>query len=120
MKCDDPFDLDRLTFRDDQIQERPASVPAKIERRRQHFIKVPWRWMEKLSSASGRTFEVALRLLYMHWKNNGQPIKLANGMLAVDGIPSQSKRRALRDLEHRGLVAVEWRDRKSPIVRVLV
>jgi DNA-binding transcriptional ArsR family regulator len=40
-------------------------------------------------------------------------------MLAIDGVPPTSKRRALRDLERRGLIIVERQSRKSPIVRLL-
>ena len=35
----------------------------------------------------------------------GLPIKLASGMLKIDGVSRQSKCRALRDLERRGLTA---------------
>ena len=95
-----------------------AVTPAKIKRRREHFAMLPMTWYERLKGADGQTYRVAWFLLYLHWKNNGGPIKLANGMLAMDGVPPQSKRRALRDLERRGLITVEWRPRKSPIVRL--
>jgi len=95
-----------------------AVMPAKIKRRREHFAMLPMTWYERLKGADGQTYRVAWFLLYLHWKNNGGPIKLANGMLVMDGVPPQSKRRALRDLERRGLITVEWRPRKSPIVRL--
>jgi hypothetical protein len=95
-----------------------AVTPAKIKRRREHFAMLPMTWYERLKGADGQTYRVAWFLLYLHWKNNGGPIKLGNGMLAMDGVPPQSKRRALRDLERRGLITVEWRPRKSPIVRL--
>jgi hypothetical protein len=40
-------------------------------------------------------------------------------MLAMDGVPSESKRRALRDLERRGLITVERWLKKSPVVRLM-
>ncbi len=116
----DPFDLTKLRVGPDQIAERLAAVPRKIDKRRQQFIKVPMTWYERLRGADGQTYRVVLYLLYLHWKTNGDPIKLANGMLAIDGVPPTTKRRALRNLERRGLVAVERRLRKSPIVRVKV
>jgi hypothetical protein len=97
-----------------------AVVPTKIKRRRQHFIRVPWGWYEHLKDADGQTYRVALYLLYLHWKGNGEAIKLPNGMLAIDGVPPTSKCRALSDLERRGLITVERRPKKSPIVRVVM
>ena len=48
------------------------------------------------------------------------PIKLANGMLKMDGVPPTSKRRALEVLERRGLITVERQPRKSPTVRLCI
>ena len=79
---------------------------------------LPWTWAEALSGASGKTWELAAHLLYQHWEGNGAPIKLANGMLGIDGINRWSKWRALSELERRGLVVVERRRRRSPIVRL--
>ena len=97
-------------------------TPTKIKKRREQFVMVPMWWVEKLSSpvATGTTFLVAFHLLHLHWKHHGKPFKLPNGMLQYDGISRRSKWRALPDLEHRGLIIVERRRRKSPIIRVLV
>ena len=96
-----------------------AFVPRKIQKRRQHFVMVPWSWIERLNGATGQTYRVAMILLYMDWKNRGAPIKLPNGMLEIDGVSRYSKWRALGDLEQRGLISVERRRRRSPIVRLL-
>jgi hypothetical protein len=93
-------------------------VPRKMQQRRQHFVRVPWTWIDRLKGADGQTYRLALCLLYMHWKSNGAPIKLTSGALAMDGLPRETKRRALSDLERRGLVKVERLPRKSPIVRL--
>jgi uncharacterized membrane protein len=94
-------------------------VPLKIKKRRQHFVMVPWLWIERLNGATSQTYRVALVLLYMGWKNRGAPIKLTNGMLRIEGISRRSKWRALNALERRGLIAVERRLRRSPIIRLL-
>ena len=78
----------------------------------------PWRWVEKLKGAAGQTWYLAHHLLYLHWKGGGEPIRLANGMLEFDGISRQSKWCALGDLERRGLIMVERRPKRSPIVRL--
>jgi hypothetical protein len=120
MSSSDPFDLKTLRLTGDQVGERLAAVPAKIQKRRQHFIKLPMTWYERLRGAHGQTYRVAWHLLYLHWKGGGRPIKLATGMLVIDGVPATSKRRALHDLERRGLIQVEpGGPRKSPIVRLI-
>ena len=101
----------------EQVGYRPSNRPRQAGRR---FVQVPWVWVVTLAGAHGRTWHLALVLLYLHWKGDGAPITLANCTVKGDGIPPQSKRRALHDLERRGLVRVDWRASKSPIVRILV
>jgi hypothetical protein len=100
------------------VAERQIA-PRKIQKRRKQFIMMPWLWLEKLQGAHGQTYRVALILLYLHWKGRGAPIKLANGMLQIDGVPRTTKKRALVDLERRGLIAVDRRPRRTPIVSAL-
>jgi len=114
--ADDCFDIDNLRIDADALPERRAVAPRKFEKRRRHFVKVPWAWVEALSGASGQTWHLAIQLLYLHWKGKGEAIKLANGMLKVDGISRSSKGRGLCDLERRGLVTVSRRCRRSPLV----
>lgn len=120
MPADDPFDTERLRAdpADPRLVVKRANVPAKIEKRRGQFIRVPWPWLEKLTGTTGQTYRVALYLLYLHWKNSGNPIKLANGMLESDGVSRQSKWRALAALERRGLIGVERRPRRSLIIHL--
>jgi hypothetical protein len=80
---------------------------------------LPWSWFERLKGAHGQTYRTALHLLHLHWKANGDPVKLANGMLRLDGVPRSSKQRALRDLERRGLISVQQQRGKSPVVKLL-
>ena len=117
---DDHFDLNRFRPDPDQVAEHLAAIPEprKIVKRRKQFVQVPMTWYERLRGAHGQTYRVALHLLHLHWKAGGGPVRLANGMLAIDGVPATSKLRAIRDLERRRLVTVEWRSRKSPIVHL--
>ena len=82
-------------------------------------MKVPLAWVQKLAGAPGQTYCLALHILFLHFRERGAAITLANRTIQREGIPRQSKRRALRDLERRGLVEVDWRPKRSPIVRVL-
>jgi hypothetical protein len=96
----------------------PAKL-KKLEKRSKHFVMVPWEWMDKLVGCRGQTLRVAFVILYLSWKARGTPIKLANGMLLMDGVSRRAKWRALDHLEEVGLISVERRLRKSPIITVL-
>ena len=112
----DEFDLENLRLPADIVLSSRAIEPRKLEKRRKHFVQLPWTWVEALSGASGQTWQLAAHLLYLNWKGKGAPIKLANGMLEIDGINRQAKWRALSGLERRGLVTVERRPARSPLV----
>jgi hypothetical protein len=115
----DPLDVDNLRFQPSDAQW--AIVPKKIRQRRLQFVKVPWTWIERLApSQSANTYRVALTLLFRHWKGNGDPIKLGNGMLAIDGVSRFAKYRALAELEQFGLITVDRRLKKSPIVTLIL
>jgi hypothetical protein len=118
---DDLYDLNKLRL--DPAKFATPYVPAKIRKRREQFAILPMQWYEKLAkpSPAGRcTCLVAWYLLYLNWKNDGKPFKLANGMLKYDGVGRHSKQRALTELEQRGLITVERRARKSPTIHVHV
>jgi hypothetical protein len=122
--ANNPFDPKRLGLPDEFTQERLASNPTKLKKRRQQFAQLPMAWYERLKGADGQTCRVAWFLLHEDWRTNGKtisgkPVKVPNGMLEMDGVPPTTKRRALRDLERRGCVTVERWPKKSPIVRLL-
>ena len=115
----DSFDLENYRLPPGTAPPITRVEPRKLQKRRKHFVLVPWKWVEALSGASGQTWELATHLLYRHWRNGGVPIKLANSMLKTDGIGRKGKSHALTEMERRGLIAVERSDRKSPIVTLL-
>jgi hypothetical protein len=115
---DDPL---KFAVPDDQIRERQAVVPRKIQKRREHFVKVPWVWIERLEKVRQiATYRVALQVLYQHWKGRGEPFTLSNGMLRMSGVSRWQKWRGLRELRELGLITVVCRSRKSPRITVLV
>jgi len=96
-------------------------MPAKPrQRRHDRFIKVPVEWERRLQSAHlAATYRVALHLLYLSFKDRRQTIRLANGVLALQGVTPGQKWRAIAELERLGLVNVNRRPRKSPDVNLL-
>jgi len=101
------------------IPEFRIGTPSRIRKRRDRFVMVPWLWVEKLRRKPWYVYHVACFLLYLHWQRGDRgPIKLASGLLVMDGVNRTSKRRALKELENLGLITVERRSRKSPIVTI--
>jgi hypothetical protein len=113
----DPPDFADIALTDEQVKGL-ARVPRRIQKRRERFVMMPMAWRESLKGATGQTILLAVDLLYLGWRRRG-PITLANGMLRYDGISRQSKWRGLNELERRGLITVERRHRRSPIVTLL-
>jgi hypothetical protein len=96
-------------------------TPRVIQKRREHFVQMPWTWVERLAKARYiATYRLALHVLYRHWKGDGQPFTLSNGMVAMEGISRGQKGRALDELEQLGLLTVERRPLRSPRITVLV
>jgi hypothetical protein len=101
--------------------EKKAKAKAKrASRPNVGFVKVPLVWAERLAQARYiGTYRVALWVLYLHWKRKAPTFPLANGELGGWGVSRWVKHRALSDLERLGLIRVEWRSRKSPIVTIV-
>jgi len=117
---DDPFDLERLRLHPEAC-EKWAVVPLKVRRRRQHFVRVPWTWVEKLAEARYiATYRVALHVLYQHWERGGETFTLSNGALAMEGVSRGQKWRALEELEGLDLINIERRKRKTPRITVIL
>jgi hypothetical protein len=115
----DPFSVENLRLPPSEIDKKSVTVPLRLQKRRKHFIKVPWTWHERLVEARHTaTYKVAAQILYQYWKNNGEPFTLGNN--ALNGVSRWQKSRALAELEAFGLIAVERRKRKSPLVTVVV
>jgi hypothetical protein len=113
MAQDDPYDLNKLRV-------DPAKVPRKPDkpkRWRRHFVHVPWEWRKRLRPAKRVcTYQLALLLLYEHWRNGGHPIVLSNALAADVELLPRSKWNALAELEQLELVRVKRCSHKSPRV----
>jgi hypothetical protein len=119
MSDDDIWDKLRI----DPAKLAAPYVPAKIRKRREQFVKLPMWWHERLANsptATGSIILVAIYIAHLHWRHYGKPFKLPNGMLKYDGISRHTKWRALNVLERLGLITVERRRRKSPIIHALL
>src|SRR5262245_18553145 len=93
-------------------------VSASAARQARKFVMLPWSWVEQLRGASGGTYAVAITVLWLSWRQRGGPVKLTNKTPGLACISRQSKNRALTELEQLGLISVERRLRKSPLIQV--
>ena len=87
------------------------------KRRRRRFVMFPQLWIERLAEARHiATYRVALRVLQRHGQCRGRPFPLPNN---IEGVGRWAKWAALSELEQLGLIRLERRNRKSPLVTVL-
>jgi hypothetical protein len=59
------------------------------------------------------------RAKYNQRFKGGSPVELGNGTLGALGFDKNAKNRALKQMEEAGLIKVTWRERKSPLVKIL-
>jgi hypothetical protein len=102
-----------------QSPRRPKTVSG--IGRRDAFAIVPLWWAERAAKA-GRNVNlmVCVDLVYRAWRARGKVGEKRFAMPNSRGIYRGTKTRTLRALERAGLIAVEWRDRKSPIITLTV
>jgi hypothetical protein len=116
----DEEDEDEKIF---QQFKRNACVasPAKRKRQREAFVKVPLWWAQAAAKAT-RTPKglVWVELLHVAWKAKSLTFSLPAGQLEKKGVPRETRRRALRELEAAGLIKVAWLHGKTPHVSIVL
>jgi DNA-binding MarR family transcriptional regulator len=117
---DDMLDRDALDLTQVMpVQSRPV-LSAKQRRQRAHFIKVPLDWAEQATKAiSAPKAFVVLWLLYRAWKSGSPTVPLSNRQLEVRGVHRKTKHRALKELEAAGLIKLDRRRGRAPVVTLL-
>ena len=116
MRKGDDSDLDVLKrCRLDAEEYATRRIDSAVrKRRRRRFIIIPEMWIERLEGARHvSTYRVALRILQRNRQCEGQPFPLPN---SIGGVSRWAKSTALKELEKAGLVQLERRKRKSPLV----
>ena len=109
----DPYDPRRLRV---EIEGAARRI-IKQRRWRRHYVMVPWAWVERLRATKRvSTYQLALVLLYEHWRTGGKEIVLSNVAMQAEGLSRRSKWNALVELEELGLITFERKRRSSPRV----
>jgi hypothetical protein len=102
-----------------RLAELEATAPMKRTRKEDVFAIMPlWTAARVAEATRSPVLLVWARILYLWRKHSGHSFVLANDWLEQRGISRQSKYRILRLIEATGLISVEWRRRKSPVITV--
>jgi hypothetical protein len=114
------LDPKRLALgRTHQTQREIPPVPR--HQRGDHFLKgpIPWTWLCRAASASGRALHVAIALWFMVGIKRTAKVTLSSSVLRALGVTRHSAARGLKKLEAANLVRVERRPGRNPVVTVL-
>jgi hypothetical protein len=103
------------------IHSRVARGGVRTEDRKDKFIKLPL-WFAIAAAEATRSPKalVWVYLVRLSWEKHGRmTFALPNEWLEEHGVSREVKRRALRDLERAGMILVDRRDKRSPIVTLI-
>jgi hypothetical protein len=97
-----------------------ARAAGKVNLKKETFVKVPLWWIERAAHATRapQAF-VCVWLLHLAWKTKSTTFPLPNGLLEARGVERHTKYRALAALEAAGMITVDRRDRKTPIINIV-
>jgi hypothetical protein len=85
------------------------------------FVYVPLWWAAAAAKHTrSPDLLVCIELLHARWRNHSMTFPFANVRLRKAGVSHKVKGRVLRDLERGGLITVERRSRKTPIVTLVL
>jgi len=97
-------------------EEIDTTIKVRMPRSQRKYV-FPESWRERLVGVSGQAYELAFCLRHHDWKGNSESFKLTNAKALEFGVPARTKNDLLRVLESRGVVWVDWHNRKSPWVK---
>jgi hypothetical protein len=99
-------------------QKKPELKDAGRIKRTDAFAIIPLWWAARAVEDAGVPVNllVCADLVYRAWRAKGKSFVMPNR----GGVPRKIKICTLRGLERAGLISVEWRPRKSPIVTLAV
>jgi hypothetical protein len=97
-------------------EEIDTTIKVRMPRSQRKYV-FPESWRKRLMGVSGQAYELAFCLRHHDWKGNSESFTLTNVKAVEFGVPARTKPDLLRVLESRGVVWVDWQNRKSPWVK---
>jgi hypothetical protein len=107
--------ISEVTYRWDSVSRSFVTPPC-----RSQFLKgpIPWPWISIAANLSGRALAVGLALWRLAGVRKCMSVRLSNTEVAVLGVDRNAKSRALRALQEAGLIVVEQRPGRLPLVTI--
>jgi Bacterial regulatory proteins, gntR family len=103
-----------------RLAELEAKAPVKREKVKPFVYRLDLSEAAKAFAAMNcQKAMLWLWLRHQSRKTGNRTVAVPNGVLAKYGVPRETKRRALRELEAAGLITIEQRPRKTPLVTLL-
>lgn len=114
-----PIDFARLRLAHGSVSRPPSRPPR--HRAGSHFLKgpVPLTWLETAARLPGKSLHAGLALWYAAGLLKSASVPLSNISGLRFGIDRNAKYRALEWLERAGLITVERKLGRAPIVTLL-
>lgn len=118
----EPFKLTRFMTRQGRRLEVETLMPATPVRRKVAKLTETWaqiphhRGLELAEKTGSSVLAVLLALESTIYKERSNRVEFTNDLLRLYRITRQAKIRGLRQLTDAGVISVEWRGLKSPIV----
>ena len=108
----------------DYIMRNGRRIDVETDRpkeRQRAFAQVPLDWAARAAKATNTPKALVwVWLAFLAWEKKSSTFKVPNERLSeLGGFSRWTKTRALRELEADGVIKVDWRDRKSPVVTLL-
>jgi hypothetical protein len=100
--------------------ERKVELRSLTKRRHRRFIPpVPLAWFDRACVLPGKALAVGLVVWRLARVRRSNTVQLTQAVVAQHGLSRWEKYAALRALESAGLVVVQRRGRRSPLVTVI-
>jgi DNA-binding transcriptional ArsR family regulator len=113
----DPFDPAKLEPAPREVPTGRAKQPPR-HWRGEKFLRgpIPWLWLERAGELPGKALAVGLRVWFAAGCRDSSSVTVN---LSRTGLPRRTAQRGLIALERAGLVAVERRRGRPPVVTIL-
>ena len=93
---------------------------APTHKKGERFLKgpIPWNWIVEAANVSGSALKISLALWLLAGMTKTGTVKLSNGLLEELGISRPTKYRAIKAMDHAGLISVSQHSGNSPEITI--
>jgi hypothetical protein len=120
---DTAFDPARFKLPPEVADELAKAKPKqhnKKAKRTEPFLQISHKAIRAGAKVLGcHRLLVWLYIFHRVWSDNSNTVVIGNQTLRSWGVPRYAKYRALSQLAEAGLISVQWRERRSPVVTLI-